>query len=153
VYRLVKLFEVYRELGVPEAKLLPIGTTKLSVVIPVVKTDVDLWLTKAAELSKSDLINEVRVAQGKQEMPFSPPPSFESPPEGGPSCLLHPDRVGERAHFPITEKMGGKLTVPLCRECHNEYHNIGVWTWAERYARKWAEYLYNLINEKSISQS
>jgi hypothetical protein len=151
-YKLIGVFELYTKLGIEERKLLPIGITKLDAIAPVVEKDIPGWLAKAETLSKSDLINEVRAARGKPEMekrrmeePIQADPiSLESPPHPAP-CLLHPERAGERAHFPITEKMGGKLTLPLCRECHNEMHNIGVWTWAKNYAHQWSNYLYSLI--------
>ena len=101
------------------------------------------WLSLCRELSWKDLINAVRGVRGRAEMPESKPSTGEPPYPGSP-CILHPQRVAENAHWPITEKMGGKFTLPLCRECHNELHTIGDVTFYAKYKRKIGEYLATL---------
>jgi len=60
------------------------------------------------------------------------------------ACILHPDRASEGAHFPITDRMGDKLKIPLCHECHMELHNGDV-TWYGKYKRKLGVYLEELV--------
>src|SRR4030066_1851451 len=65
-YKLITEYERYvLRLGVPETRLIGIGSKKLSIIGPVVERDKDEWLDRAEALSSSDLIAEVRNAQGK----------------------------------------------------------------------------------------
>jgi len=99
------------------------------------------WLECCRTLSWKDLINKVRGVRQKPPLQSKSPPFDESPDS---PCLLHPERKAEQAHWPITAKMGGKFTIPLCRACHNEYHDIGDVSFYSKYKRKIGEWLETL---------
>jgi hypothetical protein len=90
--------------------------------------DIDYWLDDCRVLSWKDLINAVRGVQEKPPMPLE-----KSPPEDSPACILHPTRPAERHHWPQTKGAGGKSTMPLCRECHDEFHRHGAVTFWENH--------------------
>jgi hypothetical protein len=87
VYGLIHIFELFLEkLDREEAELVEIGTAKLLDISSVVESNPEEWLGKAQALSRSDLKNEVRAAQGKPEVSstsrssnLSPPLSVEPP--------------------------------------------------------------------------
>jgi len=96
------------------------------------------YLEMCRELSWKDMINTVREARGLSSMPH--PEAITSFPSGS-SCIICGATPAEQAHWPITEKMGGKFTIPLCRECHSEYHQHGDVTFYDHYKRKIGEWL------------
>ena len=87
----------------------------------------DELLEESKELSTSDVINTVREREGRLPMPVQK--RVDSLKDGCILCGKHP----EKAHFPISKGAGGEFTIPLCRECHSEYHSIGVDTWFRKY--------------------
>jgi hypothetical protein len=158
VYALIKRYEIYAyHLNVPENRLLNIDSSKLDIIAPVVKGDPEKWLASAEALSQSDLINEVRVAQGRGEMDLSPPlpsqvsapapfSSYEDYVRGQPCCVCGKGEESDYAHFPRTKAAGGKFGIPLCRLCHSSFHSSttpGLWVWNNR--KGWGTYLEGLI--------
>jgi hypothetical protein len=160
---LFKLMRAYRlfskKLSIPDDRLLEVGPTKLDIIAPVVNEgNVNEWLDKT-ELSKSDLINEVRKFRGKS--PLSPLP--HSPNKGFPDlakyktyldyvrdqpCCVCGATPVDAHHFPLTRASAGRegeeWTIPLCRACHTEYHTDPV-SWTSAYKHRWAAYIYGLI--------
>ena len=96
------------------------------------------WLDNCRVLSWMDLINEVREARGLSQMPRAVAVTSES---AAPPCCICGGLPSEQAHWPITKKMGGEFTIPLCRECHDEYHQHGDVTFYDHYKRKIGEWL------------
>jgi len=117
--------------------------------LPNIATDeVEEWLHKLRNLSWKDSINAIRRARGRAEMPQSPS-TQDKPPDSGPLfCCVCGGHPAEKAHWPITERMGGKFTIPLCRGCHEEYHTCGDVTFYERYKRKIGEWLEKQLDNK-----
>ncbi len=95
------------------------------------------WLEKCRVLSWKDLINEIREARGKPQMPVQKATS--SP---GSSCIICGGLPVEDAHWPITKKMGGTLTLPLCNKCHiGDLHQHGDIEFYTKYKRKIGKWL------------
>lgn len=94
------------------------------------------WLERCRVLSWKDLINEIREARGKPQMPVQKATS--SP---GSSCIICDVTPAFDAHWPITDKMGGKFTIPLCAKCHDEYHVEGDITFYKNYKQKIGKWL------------
>jgi len=107
--------------------------------------EIDEWLEACRELSWKDLLNKIRRARGKPPMPFQAKDNLLDP---SPSCCICGATPVEDAHWPITKKMGGAFTIPLCRECHNEYHQHGDTTFYDHYKRKIGEWLAKQLGEK-----
>jgi hypothetical protein len=95
------------------------------------------YLEDCRALSWKDLINKVRKARGKPQMPTQKG-NLLAP---GSSCIICGATPAEAAHWPITKAMGGRFTIPLCRECHSEYHQHGDITFYDHYKRKIGEWL------------
>jgi len=158
VYALIKRYEIYSlHLNVPENRLLNIDNSKLDIIAPVVRNAPEEWLSKAEQLSQSDLINETRLAQGRGEMSPLPPSSsvsasapfstYEEYVRRQPCCICGDSECDARdyAHFPRTKKSGGKFGIPMCRKCHTEFDNSkdpGKWMWENRFG--WSRYLEGL---------
>ena len=98
------------------------------------------WIECCEVLSTKDLINTVKEARGENPMPIQKATSL--PP--GSSCIICSATPAENAHWPITKKMGGKFTLPLCRECHNALHQQGDVTWYANNKHKIMEWLATL---------
>ena len=65
-----------------------------------------------------------------------------STPLGHP-CIICGATPSEKAHYPITEKMGGILTIPLCHYHHiGELHQWGVDTFTKKYKKQIRKYFY-----------
>jgi hypothetical protein len=78
-------------------------------------------------------------------MPISKSTADEPPASDSPSiCCVCGATPTENAHWPITEKMGGEFTIPLCRKCHHEYHTSGDVTFYSKYKRRLGGYLAKL---------
>jgi hypothetical protein len=150
VYGLIQIYELFVErLKIDHAFLASIGHAKLQVISPVVRnaTDPTDWIYKARELSRSDLITEVRLAQGK---PDSGPPMREGEAQTLDKfqdylayARAHPCVVCKKTlevdlhHFPITKGAGApdRWVIPLCRACHTESHQDPkefLWRWREK---------------------
>ena len=163
VYNLIHQYELYiQELKCNEDFLAEIGSRRLQIISPVVKTDPSLWLDRAKELTKSDLILEVREAQGKggereiettidTSMPVSPalPVNVKEYLERlkEEPCIICGLRPVDLAHFPRTQKRGAKdwEVLPLCRKCHSEQHLVGVDTWLAENKQSIFEWLYKKV--------
>lgn len=161
VYNFIELYELWvLQLGYKEENITDVGYKRLMLVTPITRKNpdkADEWLSDARVLSQSDLINAVRVASGKEPMEPNPQKNFQQLEESpaffssyrdfvkSHTCILHPARPSEYAHFPITDKMGGEFGIPLCRECHAELHQIGDISWYGLYKRKLGAYLEELI--------
>lgn len=135
VYSLIQKYELYvQKLDISINLLYQIGHAKLQIINPVVQNDPSEWIYRAKELSRSDLKNEVRLAQGKPPLEIKKeireiyPFSFEHYKEfviNSPCCACgHPPK-SEPAHFPKSKGAGGRDTdiIPLCHQCHiGGYH-------------------------------
>ena len=157
VYALIKRYEIYsNHLNVPENRLLSIDSSKLDIIAPVVESDPEKWLELAGPqgLSQGDLINEVRIAQGRGEMSPLPPSSsvsasapfstYEEYVRRQPCCICGSSEcdASDYAHFPRTKAAGGKFGIPMCRRCHTEFDNSkdpGKWIWDNRFG--WGRHL------------
>ena len=143
-YSLIQIWELYKDkMGIDDHTLLDIGNAKLLMVAPYVEKDKE-WLNKAKALSKSDLRLEINGVSGRESI--SPPSKSPAPPSSK-SCVACGNDKVDRHHFPVSRGAScpDEWWIPLCRACHTEYHNAPKeWTWT--YRRKWAGYLYSLIN-------
>ena len=155
----IHLYELYTDID-RVAELEFLGPYRAQLIAGQVKEDPDEWIAKAETLSTKDLINETRLASGKQEMPVLPPP--ESPSPVSSSCLT-PDgyvklvrrsrccvcgRFDEKAgstphHHPRkrgrVEGLDYKV-IPLCGECHSLYHSQ-----ESRYRHEWDKFFYDWL--------
>jgi len=95
------------------------------------------YLEDCRALSWKDLINKVRKARGKTSMPIQKG-NLLAP---VPFCIICGATPAVQAHWPITDKMGGEFTIPLCAKCHDEYHVKGDVTFYKNYKRKIGEWL------------
>lgn len=111
-----------------------IGVRRLQFILPVVDSDPEEWVYKAKTLGEPDLINEIRVAQGKEEMlpvkkekddvyPFNYKDYKEFVKES--PCIICEEKETDAHHFPKTTGAGADDTwvIPLCRKCHSQAHN------------------------------
>jgi len=169
LYKLCRAWELFsKKLGVPDARLIEAGPSKLDIIAPVVNEEnKDEWLNKT-ELSKSDLIQEVRSHLGK------PPLSSLSAPAGQisqkehisqgiadllskyptyldyvrdqPCMICSAPPPSDAHHFPQgrvrTDNLG--KTVPLCRSCHQEYHQSPL-KFLNDYKSSWGDYFFSFI--------
>ena len=158
-FMLISHYELYIEhLKLAEDDIAAIGSRRLSIIKPVVEADPERWLANAREMSKSDLVNEVRQARGLPELSvlpeileekktvdapatvFSSPTRYVKYVKSSPCCVC--GNVGggavDPAHFPKTAGAGGKAwhVIPLCRECHTAYHGEGVDSFFSKYKHK-----------------
>jgi len=144
VYSFIGIYELYiLKLKHKPHLLCEIGHRSLQIIKPPMKEEhpewdpnttriwKSEWMHKANTLSEGDLINEVRVWQGKPEMLPMPkekedvyPFSFEDYISfiKGTSCIICGDTPTDPAHFPRTRGAGGRDedVIPLCRSCHRE---------------------------------
>ena len=168
-YLFMELYERWvLRLQVESDRLSAIGTKKLQLINPVmsrVETNpkaVSTWLDKAEYLSCSDLKIEVDEALGRPETPQKSHEDARRDTNSTPAgqgagdnyvayveahnCIFHPTRPADKHHFPRTRGAGAEdwKVIPLCRECHTEYHhNPKEWTWTHRI--KLLDFYYNLI--------
>ena len=144
-YKLIGLISLFVDkLKIPETRLIGVGSTKLGAIAKVVENDVEGWLSKAEHLSKSSLDEEINGVSGRESI--SPPSKSPAPPSSK-SCVACGNDKVDKHHFPVSRGAScpDEWWIPLCRACHTEYHNAPKeWTWT--YRRKWAGYLYSLIN-------
>ena len=156
VFSFIRVYEQYVLKFEFDLKLLnQIGHRRLQIINPVVDDDPIEWIYKAKELSKSDLINEVKTALGKAPMK----PRAEEKEDAYPftfkdykdfvkshKCITCGEKNTEGHHFPKTKGAGGKeeWIIPLCRACHTEYHN-DAYDFIFLYKDHIFEYFYNLI--------
>jgi hypothetical protein len=154
-YNLINIYHKYSEqMGVPSTTLAKIGTRKLQIISPVVETDPERWLGEAENLSKSDLINMVRVEQGKGEVYFTPEKkeasgAYREYVKSSPCCVCG-KRPSDPAHYPRTVGAGAGEddVIPLCRECHGEQHNIGVNSFFEKYGHLIFRWIYDTLHAR-----
>jgi len=156
IYSFIHVYETYvLKLKIPTVTLTVIGHRRLQIINPVVEEDYADWLSKAANLSESDLINEVRRVQGKPDMIPKPkevenvyPFSFEdyitfvknSP------CIICGGAESDPAHFPRTRGAGARDedVMPLCRRCHSEQER-DTFDFLWLYKDKIFEYFYEVF--------
>ena len=133
VYSLIQKYELYvQKLDISINLLSQIGHAKLQIINPVVQLDPSEWIYRAKELSRSDLKNEVRLAQGKlpleirKEIKNVYPFSFENYVSfvKAHSCVSCGGGESDFSHFPKSRGAGGDAFagIPLCRKCHTLYH-------------------------------
>lgn len=157
----IRAYERYiMKLNIPQERLIGCGWGKLQIIEPVVshiqdKDGVDEWLGKAESLSESDLITEVREAQGRPDRPQDARNRpVEAPGRGDNDivaigvagyvalvkkspCIVCGAGKSDAHHFPRTKGAGANdwHVIPLCRACHREAHDGGsAWLWSRRHA-------------------
>jgi len=137
----IKVYKTFViDLNIPLENLSQYTPEQLEAICPVVKQDPDYWFEQCS-LSLKDLINASRETRGKKPMPIQKATSL--PP--GSSCIICDSTPVEDAHWPITKKMGGKFTLPLCHECHMGFlHTKGDGTFYMAYKHKIMEWLATL---------
>ena len=131
IYSFIHIYELFvLELGYQPDRLSKIGHHRLQIITPAIKTEAakakyDInpkvvhtydWMERAEVLSESDLINEIRSAQGKPEMVPVPEEEGEKYYKFNRTgyvefvtktpCILQGERKSENAHFPRTKKRG-----------------------------------------------
>lgn len=153
----IKVYEKYiLHLDVPADVLCSIGHRRLQLILPLMIHEDEtsgMWLERADTWSYADLINAVRKEKGRDSMPKKTsfqgvvPTSYIKYVESCP-CLLHPNRKSEKAHWPTTDKMGGKFLLPLCQECHiGDLHQHGEDTFFAVYKVKIGLWLEQMIKD------
>jgi len=154
-YSFIHIYELYVEkLNINKEFLAQIRHAKLQAINPVVERNPQEWLFKAKELSKSDIINEVRIAQNKPEKEY---PITKGKPQlfdfdnyldfiKAYGCITCSDTRVAGAHFPKTDKAGAPdhWRIPLCQKCHDLYHHDPI-DFIINYRDNWAEFFYDLI--------
>lgn len=157
VYSLIQKYELYvQQLDISINLLYQIGHAKLQIINPVVQNDPSEWIYRAKELSRSDLKNEVRLAQGKPPLEIKKEIkdvyAFSIENYLGfikaRSCIVCGEGKTEACHFPKSKGAGGRESdcIPLCRKCHTESHqDLYDWLWINR--DKIFRYFYDLILE------
>ena len=151
----IHLYELYAEIDrIGELKYL--GWGRAQVIAAHVKDDPDEWIAKAETLSNKDLINDVRVASGKKEMQVLPPPESPSPMSSSyvdyckQGCCLCGSKPVDMHHYPHSRVRtdDDRKVIPLCRECHTEFHDTPWSEWTGH--RQAIDFLFNYIlrNEK-----
>jgi hypothetical protein len=169
LYKLIRAWETFsKRLGVSDARLIEAGPSKLDIIAPVVTEDnKDEWLDKTS-LSKSDLINEVRSCQGKPPLSslkvpagqisqkehisqgiadlLSKYPTYLDYVRDQPCMICSAPPPSDAHHFPQgrvrTDNLG--KTVPLCRSCHQEYHQSPL-KFLNDYKSSWGDYFFSFI--------
>jgi hypothetical protein len=151
---LIRIYEVYVEgMSIDGGTLAKIGSRRLQIILPVVKTDPDRWLAAAGGMSKSDLINEVREEQGRESVTFAADPaapacsSYREYVKTSPCCVCE-KRPSDPAHFPVSRgaSAGDDDVILLCRECHSEQHQSGVQTFFNKYGALIFRWMYDTIH-------
>ena len=133
VFSFIHVYELYvLKLGYDVEFLAGIGHKRLQRINPVVEKDPVEWIFKAKTLSPSDLRNEVRVAQGKEEIEIKREEQdvkiydYKSYLEfiKAHPCITCGTLDSEGAHFPQSKGAGGEDAhrIPLCRVCHTQFH-------------------------------
>ena len=153
VYSYIRLKEKYMdELEFNIEYLSDIGHKRLQLILPHVDKDPVEWLSRAKTWSYKDLINELRRINKRPQM--GKEVVVEKDLSGGyleyvsgNGCIFHEDRKAERAHFLKTKGAGGLdiHVIPLCHECHQMYHGMGVVSFFGRYRDNIMDYFYGLI--------
>jgi len=168
-YKLIASWELYVErLSVPEPTLLDIGSKRLGYISPVVSDDVDGWLSKAKSLSLSDLLQEVRSCQGKPPLSslkvpagqisrtgqtsqgiadlLSKYPTYLDYVRDQPCMVCSAPPPSDAHHFPQgrVRTDNREKTVPLCRGCHQEYHQSPL-KFLNDYKSSWGDYFFSFI--------
>jgi len=156
-YSFIKIYELYsQKLNINPETIKKIGHGKLKIIEPVVERDPKRWIESAVSLSRSDLIQLVREELGKPELPpaeeevsnmLDIPSNYLEYVENH-GCIFHPNRKADKAHFPKTRGAGAPKdwVIPLCRECHQHYHDLGVVSFFETYRDKVIGYFYETID-------
>jgi hypothetical protein len=133
--------------------------------LPDISTnELEEWLHKLRNLSWKDVINAVREARGRAEMPQSKS-TLDEPPDSGSlfcngtpydkeyvktlpclECLAPPP--SEPHHWPRTKARDGKFMIPLCNKHHGIAQSLGPHTWFSK-GNNWraiANYLDRHVN-------
>jgi len=156
-YSFIRIYELYSQrLNINPETIKQIGHGKLQIIEPVVERNPDYWINKALVLSRADLRREVNEELGKPEPEIKraePEVDMDIPNNyldyvKNHGCIFHPERRVDRAHFPKTRAAGAPndWVIPLCRECHQHYHDLGVISFFEAYRNQVMGYFYETIN-------
>lgn len=155
IYAYIEVWEKYiEELHLSMDTLREITYTRLRLIISMVSKDPDEWLSRARSWSDKDLINAVRKEKGR--LPMKTIDTSGERVDAGKNyieyvkshgCIFHPARKSERAHFPRTDKRGAPEdhVIPLCHECHQILHNMGVNSFFGLYKNTIGGYYYATI--------
>lgn len=164
VYGFIEIWEVFIErLKREQTEIAGIDYSKLLKICPVVDRDPDEWISKASELSRSDLIKEVKAELGEPDVALKPdaPDPFTcglDVPTGRATqfkefvkscpCIICGKTPSDPHHFPVTKGAGGNAVdgwvIPLCREHHSEAQEGGKdWVWT--YRKQWGAFYYSVI--------
>lgn len=159
VYSLIDIYELFViESNIEQDRLVKIPWSKLNMIKGQYKKtrDEDL-LFKAETLSQKDLIDEIRLLEGKESKEYTSPkeekPTLEITDfqsyeafvkEYG--CVLCGKENPDAHHFPKTKGAGAPAhwVIPLCRECHTLYQNQ-LETFLTTYRNKIFQYFYDII--------
>jgi len=172
VFDLIRAVEVFIDkLARPMDELAPIGISKLSAIAkddkagqPVVYQDVEEWMSKAKELSRSDLLEEVAPFTPNAKVRRSDAPRSTDWRSIRPGehyveyvrevpcaiCGKHSNEGAKThaAHFPIGRGAGAPddWVIPMCGDCHAEHHHDPN-AFMVKYARQWGSWFYRLVAE------
>jgi len=144
------VYELYiRRLGLPVEQIASIEISKLQKIAPVVERDPEEWLSMASTLSRSDLENAIRKERGLEPLEIKEKEhatlaldiagGYLSFVQSHP-CIVCDNPIVDAHHFPRTKGAGGldHQVIPLCRECHTEYHND-----PHEFLIKWEEKIFD----------
>ena len=162
----VRLWKRYgpQGIGISEDQWIDIGPRKLEIISTVVDEDRE-WLDVAEHLSVSDLLMEIkggvgsaRIASNGEEgtgggatlgdRPMSPA-KYKKLVKESPCVVCHrePPAIQIHSHhFPQTRNMTDKdyKVIPLCGECHQEYHQDPMKFW-NNYKANIMDFFYRMI--------
>lgn len=170
VFDLVRAVEVFIDkLARPIEELAAIGISKLSAVakddkagLPVVYQDPEEWMSKAKELSRSDLLEEVApftpnphvrrsdAPRSTDQRPISPGEAYADYVRNSPCCICgKPSDEGGKsnaAHFPVSRGAGAPAdwVIPMCGDCHAEHHQDPA-KFMVTYQQKWSAWFFRTI--------
>lgn len=163
VFDLIRAVEVFIDkLGRPPDELAQVGISKLSAIVPVVEKDPEEWLSKAKELSRSDLQDEVHEVTGtpvvrRSDTPrstdwraISPGQTYLDYVRDVPCCICgtHATEGAKThaAHFPLSRGAGAPAdwVIPMCGTCHAEHHKDPV-KFLTTYQRQWAAWFFRTL--------
>lgn len=169
VFDLIRAVEVFIDkLARPIEELAAIGISKLTTVAkddkegqPLVLQDVEEWMGKAKELSRSDLQEEAEPFLPERVRRSDAPRSTDWKPIGPGQRYLDyvrdvpcaicgkpstEDAKTNAAHFPVSKGAGAPKdwVIPMCGDCHQEHHQDPV-KFMVTYQQKWAAWFFKTL--------
>ena len=148
----ISMLERFLDAGHKVSTVVQIGPKKGMMVAPYIGANPEL-VDMALSLSSSDLLTEVHRVAGKVSLRLASPGA-----EPAPDCTTYKDYCKQGCclcggqnlhmhHFPHTRRVtdNQKKVIPLCGECHQEFHDTPWTEWCGKYGRKVYDYLLNFI--------